>query len=73
MAQTASKAYGERMARIGDIVDDLPRLLGNMTADAQRVHWGHAGDLARIEELARELADAIEATRLAHIDAGATQ
>ena len=64
--RTASKAYGEHYAKIVAMVQDMPGQVGNMAADAQRVNWAHVGDLTHIEELCRELAQALEGVTEAH-------
>lgn len=64
--RTASEAYGEHYAEILAMVQDMPGQVGNMAADAQRVNWTHVGDLAHIEELCRELAQAIDSVTEAH-------
>ena len=66
---TAGQAYGSHYASILAIVESLPAALGNMAADAQRVNWGHVGDLAQVAHLAAALRDAINSVTEAHSNA----
>lgn len=72
-ATTAGAAYGASYQAILDMANDLPRALGNMAADAQRVNWSHVGDLTEIERKMRDLAETVENVRRAHVEVGATQ
>lgn len=61
-----AKAYSNRYSAIQTMVQALPEAVVGMLANAERVDWGHVGDLGRIEELARELAQAIAAATVTH-------
>lgn len=56
-SSAASKAHSEHRARILTMLEGVMAKVGDMIVE--NVNWGHVGDMARIEQLCRELAQVV--------------
>lgn len=56
-------AYKSRHQSVLAKAADLTEQLGQLREDSARLHWGHVGDLGRIEALLTELSAITKAVR----------